>query len=204
MWNCLKDPMVCRTTSIFSANPDMPLPVTDAVEPSASKPRLVLLAAGQGSRLGELTKSRHKSLLPVAGEPLLRRTVAQFHRHGFESISVVVGHIADSIEHELSTLGFPVETLPNPNYATDTNIGSLIIGLAGRMEPTLVVEADIAFDDGAVEEIARVVMQDYSIWFTRGMFREYKLGGCMRVGSGQDILDLRYFPCFKEEFAEYR
>ncbi len=172
--------------------------------PGAKKPRMVLLAAGQGSRLGELTKSRHKSLLPVAGEPLLRRTVRQFREAGFENISVVVGHLAESIESELAGTGAAVELLKNPNYANDTNIGSLIIGIAGRMEPTLVVEADIAFDDGAVAEIARAVETKHSIWFTRGYLRDYKLGGCMLTGPNEELLDLRYVPECTEEFENYR
>jgi molybdenum cofactor cytidylyltransferase len=46
----------------------------------------VVLAAGASTRMG-----RHKLLLPLGGEPLVRRTVRQVAEAGFDDVLVVVG-----------------------------------------------------------------------------------------------------------------
>jgi molybdenum cofactor cytidylyltransferase len=71
----------------------------------------VVLAAGASTRMG-----RHKLLLPLAGEPLVRRTVRQVSGAGFDEVLVVVGY-----EHEpvLAALaGLPVRPVVNADYAT--------------------------------------------------------------------------------------
>jgi NDP-sugar pyrophosphorylase family protein len=167
-------------------------------------PRVILLAAGQGSRLGELTRDRPKSLLPVDGEPLLLRTVRQLWEHSFRDVTIVVGHMQDRIERALAPWGDRVRCVPNPRYATDTNIGSLLCGLGGTSVPALIIEADIAFDDEAIASLARVAQGDESVWFTNGSFRSYRLGGCLKADAAGRLVDLRYVPANGPEFADYR
>jgi molybdenum cofactor cytidylyltransferase len=52
----------------------------------------VVLAAGASTRMGA-----HKLLLPLAGEPMLRRVVGQVFGAGFDETLVVLGH-----QHELT------------------------------------------------------------------------------------------------------
>jgi molybdenum cofactor cytidylyltransferase len=71
----------------------------------------VVLAAGASTRMG-----RQKLLLPIGGEPLVRRTVRQVLEAGFEDVLVVVGH-----EHEtvLGTLdGLAARHALNSDYQT--------------------------------------------------------------------------------------
>lgn len=169
-----------------------------------SLPRVILLAAGQGSRLGVLTRDVPKSVLPVAGEPLLVRTVRQLVGAGFDEITVVVGHMRTAVERALAPWADHVCCVPNPRYATDTNIGSLLCGLGGTSTAALVVEADIAFDDEAVANLARAAAGGESVWFTNGSFRPYRLGGCLKADAEGRLVDLRYVPANGPEFFEYR
>jgi molybdenum cofactor cytidylyltransferase len=71
----------------------------------------VILAAGASTRMGT-----PKLLMPLAGEPLLRRVVRQVCEAGFDDVLVVLGH-----EHErLATLldAMPVRLAVNASYAS--------------------------------------------------------------------------------------
>lgn len=53
---------------------------------------VVILAAGQGQRLRPLTHDRPKSMLPVAGRPLIHHLLENLAALGLTDIVVVVGH----------------------------------------------------------------------------------------------------------------
>ena len=70
----------------------------------------VVLAAGEGTRLGDLVADLPKPLLEVGGRPLIDRIVGALRRNGIERLTVVTGYLADRLEtHLLSTAGVPVE-----------------------------------------------------------------------------------------------
>ena len=71
----------------------------------------VVLAAGASTRMGG-----QKLLLPVGGEPLIRRTVRQVCDAGFDDVLVVVGN---DWENTLAALdGLPIRHAVNAEYAT--------------------------------------------------------------------------------------
>lgn len=169
----------------------------------SASPRAVVLAAGQGSRLMPLTAECPKSMLTVAGEPLLLRTLGQLERAGFESISVVVGYRGESIVRALEPRFPGARVIENARFAEDVNILSLLLGLADGDTPTLVVEADVAFDDRALPRVASAC-NEHSVWFTHGAFQPHQLGGILKTDAGGRVLDLRYTPRFEPAFASYK
>ncbi|HVJ85274.1 MAG TPA: HAD-IIIA family hydrolase [Caulifigura sp.] len=58
----------------------------------------VILAGGRGTRLGDLTDTTPKPLLPVGGKPFLEYLVWNLRRHGIRRIVFSVGYLADAIE----------------------------------------------------------------------------------------------------------
>jgi CTP:phosphocholine cytidylyltransferase-like protein len=140
----------------------------------------------------------------VAGEPLLARTVRQLFEVGFDEITVVVGHMRDAVEVALQPWAARIRIVPNPRYATDTNIGSLLCGLDHSDAPALVIEADIAFDNEAIAALADAARGDRSVWFTNGSFARYQLGGCLKANEQGELTDLRYVPANESAFADYR
>ena len=57
-----------------------------------------LLAAGLGTRMGDLTRTTPKCLLPVAGRPLLGRWFDQLVRFGVDSVLVNTHYLADQVQ----------------------------------------------------------------------------------------------------------
>lgn len=71
--------------------------------------RAVVLAAGRGTRLGELTAATPKPLLQIGGRAAIDRIIDSLADGGLEEIAVVTGHLAEQLErHVASTSQLPV------------------------------------------------------------------------------------------------
>ncbi|OZD03381.1 hypothetical protein CH275_16515 [Rhodococcus sp. 06-235-1A] len=68
----------------------------------ADPPTLVVLAGGRGARMGSLTGSTPKALLPVGGEPFLVRLLRQFAEAGTTDVVLCTGYRAADI---IDTIG---------------------------------------------------------------------------------------------------
>jgi NDP-sugar pyrophosphorylase family protein len=59
--------------------------------------KAVVLAGGKGTRLAPYTTILPKSLLPIGDVPILDVVIRQLVRHGFEDLTLAVGHLAELI-----------------------------------------------------------------------------------------------------------
>lgn len=73
--------------------------------------RAMVLAAGFGTRLGDLTSIRPKPMLPICGTPLVRWSILWLRSHGVREFVVNLHHLGEQIQAELgdgSALGVDV------------------------------------------------------------------------------------------------
>lgn len=61
--------------------------------------KAVILAAGKGTRMGELTKEIPKPMLKVFGKPILEHIITGIASAGIREIFIVTGHCAETIEN---------------------------------------------------------------------------------------------------------
>lgn len=59
--------------------------------------RVVIMAGGKGSRLGDATAKTPKPMLPVAGKPVLEHQLQCLREQGIRAVTLVVGHLAKEI-----------------------------------------------------------------------------------------------------------
>jgi dTDP-glucose pyrophosphorylase len=64
--------------------------------------KAVVLAAGKGTRMGDLTRSLPKPLLPVAGRPILHHVLERLAAAGVEEVALVIGYHGDRIRASLA------------------------------------------------------------------------------------------------------
>lgn len=98
----------------------------------------VLLAAGEGSRMGGVAKP----LIRLQGVPLIRRHLVALSGAGVDEVVVVTGHFHEAVEAVIQD--FPVTLVHNPDYAQGQQ-GSVRRGLealSGKLDAVLVVLAD--------------------------------------------------------------
>jgi len=105
----------------------------DAARPSAADQRplrasAVVLAAGLSRRMGQ----QNKLLLPMAGEPMVRRAVGRVLEAGFAEVVVVLGHAAEDVSRALG--GLAVRSVFNAAYASG-QVSSVRAGLGALSEP---------------------------------------------------------------------
>ena len=110
----------------------------------------IILAAGMGRRLGELTDGNTKCMLEVNGVRLIDRVINKLSRLDLTRIVIVAGYERANLINNVRA-AFPsvnIEFVENPVYDKTNNIYSL--ALAGKQlqeDDTLLIESDLIFDD---------------------------------------------------------
>jgi L-glutamine-phosphate cytidylyltransferase len=118
--------------------------------------RAVILTAGAAQRLRPHTEDRPKALLPVAGVPILRRTMTSLMHVGFDEFVIGTGYRGDDVRAAV-TSWFPevdVTFVDNPDYAATHNGRSLFLlreHLDG--EPFILFDDDVVFEPGVIETV---------------------------------------------------
>ena len=111
----------------------------------------IILAAGMGRRLGELTKENTKCMVPVNGIPLIDRLLRQLSGLTLNRVIIVVGYqgrkLIDYIGHRYDEK-LKIEFAENPVYDKTNNIYSLSL-VKGQLQEddTLLIESDLIFSD---------------------------------------------------------
>ena len=116
----------------------------------------VILAAGMGKRLGELTKGNTKCMIEVGGETLISRLLRQLDKHALSKIILVVGYKAQELKDYLATLQVqtPIEFVENTVYDKTNNIYSLYLAKDYlTTEDTLLFESDLILEDAVISKL---------------------------------------------------
>lgn len=110
----------------------------------------LVLAASRGTELGELTEQRPKTMVQVAGRPLLAHIVDALNATGIKNISVVRGYKKETVD--LPNLNL----IDNDEYEDSGELVSLLKGLQGiRQDQDLIVSyGDVLFNKYIVQMLA--------------------------------------------------
>jgi choline kinase len=111
--------------------------------------RAIILAAGRGSRMGQLGGDRPKCLVELEGQPLIARQIAALRRGGVDQIGVVRGYRAETID-------FPgLRYFSNERWAETNMVMSLAAAAPWlRAGPVIVSYADIFYRGELVRGLA--------------------------------------------------
>lgn len=109
----------------------------------------IILAAGMGRRLGELTSNNTKCMVSVNGVPLIDRLLTQLSALNLSRVVIVIGYKGDKLKQHIGTR-FPtlhIEYIENSIYDKTNNIYSLALAADKlQQDDTLLLESDLIFD----------------------------------------------------------
>ena len=156
--------------------------------------KAVLLAAGRGTRMRELTLDVPKPMLPVRGRPILDYIVGGLKDAGVEEVLIVVGYRADVVtDHFGDGAGHGVRV----SYATQvTQDGT------GRV---VELAKDFAGNDGFILSYGDILIdpRNYRVLAAPGaeeaivtvkFSEDVSKGGAVFVNDAFDLVDLREKP----------
>lgn len=147
----------------------------------------VILAAGMGRRLGELTSSNTKCMVKVNGVTLIERMLRQIEPLHLSRIVIVIGYEGKKLVDYISTLNVktPVVYVENPIYYKTNNIYSLALASQFLYEDdTLLFESDLIFEDSVLEALMEdpretlALVDKYESWMD---------GTCVKLGDDDSI-----------------
>ena len=143
----------------------------------------IILAAGMGKRLKELTQNSTKCMVKVNGVTLIDRMLHQIERQHLSRIIIVVGYEGQKLIDYIGTLGIqtPIIYINNPIYDKTNNIYSLALAKDWLVkDDTLLFESDLIFEDSVLETLVNdprdtlALVDKYESWMD---------GTCVKLGE---------------------
>lgn len=147
----------------------------------------IILAAGMGKRLKELTSDNTKCMVKVNGVTLIERMLRQIERQNVSRIVIVTGYEGQKLKEYIDTLaiGTPVKFIDNPIYDKTNNIYSLALASEELCEEdTLLFESDLIFEDSVLDELVNdsretlALVDKYESWMD---------GTCVKLADDDTI-----------------
>ena len=141
----------------------------------------IILAAGMGRRLGDLTKDHTKCMVSVNGERLIDRLLGQLSGLSLKRVIIVVGYkgqeLKDYIGHRYDDQ-LKIAYAENPIYDKTNNIYSLsLVKRQLQEDDTLLIESDLIFSDSLFQMIIAdpypnlALVAKYESWMDGTMVR---------------------------------
>ena len=166
--------------------------------------RVVVLAAGQGTRMSPLTDHTPKSLLPFGDSNILVRLVGQILDRFSGEVCLVVGHKKERVSNAVKDeYGDRIRIIENEHYLEDVNILSLSLAIEDEMSSFIVFESDCLLDNKAMDMIFSSNFKDVSSWYTIGTFLPGQVGGILLSDFNGDVMDIDIVPKFESRFKKY-
>lgn len=114
--------------------------------------KVVILAAGVGSRLGDETSDKPKAMIEIQGKPLVQYQVESVLKAGFhqQNIIVVGGYKCERIKEHFR--GTDVQFIYNPHYDTMNNIYSFLL-TRQIADDLLLINSDDFYDERLIPRL---------------------------------------------------
>lgn len=149
----------------------------------------VILAAGMGKRLKDLTQDRAKCMVQVNGISLVERALRILDKKNLSRIVVVVGYKAKDLQNCIENLHLHTEVvfIDNTIYDKTNNIYSLLMAKEYLIkEDTLLLESDLIFEEALIDCLIEDPRPTLALV---DKFASWMDGTCMELDSDDAIRD---------------
>ena len=160
----------------------------------------IILAAGMGRRLGDLTKENTKCMVPVNGVRLIDRLLGQLSGLSLKRVIIVVGYkgqkLKDYIGHRYDDQ-LKIVYAENPIYDKTNNIYSLsLVKQQLQEDDTLLIESDLIFSDSLFQMI---IADPYPNLALVAKYESWMDGTMVRLDADNNIVNFVPKKAFKYE-----
>ncbi|MBO5378284.1 MAG: aminotransferase class I/II-fold pyridoxal phosphate-dependent enzyme [Ruminiclostridium sp.] len=147
----------------------------------------LILAAGMGKRLKELTRNNTKCMVQVNGVTLIERVLRQLDKLNLSRVIIVIGYEGQKLVDYIETLNIKTEIcyVENKIYDKTNNIYSLALAKNYLLEDdTLLLESDLIFEDAVLDVLLNdpretlALVDKYESWMD---------GTCVTIGDNDTI-----------------
>ena len=109
--------------------------------------KAIIVSAGVGSRLGELTDNTPKSLIDVNGQSILGRQISTFKKLGIFDITVIIGPHVEKYSFE------NISFIHDKNYLSHDILSSLMLSRSIMHEDLIISYGDVIFDEQILQPL---------------------------------------------------
>jgi len=112
--------------------------------------KIIVMAAGVGSRLAEISNDSPKCLIKAGSETLIQRIVRLCRNRGLDDITIVTGYKSKRIKEKVGTL---VNYVENPFFSVTNSIASLWLARHKLDGDVILMNADLFFEPIILDRI---------------------------------------------------
>lgn len=160
----------------------------------------MILAAGMGKRLKDLTHDNTKCMVEVNGMTMIERALRILDKKHLSRIVIVVGYKGQNLMDYISGLQIqtPITFIDNPIYNKTNNIYSLALAKEYLCEEdTLLLESDLVFEEAVIDALLQDERETLALV---DKFESWMDGTCMEIDEEDCIVD--FIPGKHLQFAE--
>ena len=156
--------------------------------------KAVLLAAGRGTRMRELTNELPKPMIEVRGKPILQHIVEGLRDAGVTRVQIVVGYRADAVQRffgDGSKLNLEIEYVTQVVQDGTGRVVELARDFAGN-EPFVLSYGDILVNPANYHRLVTLGAAEALISVKKN--EDVSKGGAVFVNERFEMIDLREKP----------
>jgi|TARA_B100000949_G_scaffold52206_1_gene45784 phosphoenolpyruvate phosphomutase len=109
--------------------------------------KAIFIAAGEGSRLENLTKDLPKPLVEINGKSIIERQIELLRKNNVNDIIVVTGYKKEKFTFK------NIKYIHNPNFREQEQTGSLMVARSEIVGDILIMFGDILFEETILQQM---------------------------------------------------
>ena len=155
--------------------------------------RVIILAAGQGTRLRPLTNDRPKCMVELKGKPLINHQLDLFEKFNINDINVITGYLEEKID-------FPqIKKYYNPKFDSTNMVSTLFCAseLFDGSDDILITYGDIVYNDTVLQnsidsnkEVNVIVDKNWKEYWTARMEDPLRDAETLKIDENGNIKEL--------------
>ncbi|MBI2050336.1 MAG: NTP transferase domain-containing protein [Parcubacteria group bacterium] len=150
----------------------------------------VILAAGMGTRLGDLTKDQPKALTMVCGRPIIEYSIAFARALNPEKIVVVGGFQFDKLKEAVASIDRDVVLVENAEYATTEPLASLAKARDEIVGGCITYNGDYIYDKSIAGTVKEHLDDRIKVFGTSHESDEMQLDMMVRVDERNTVINM--------------